>query len=244
MKKICFIWILLMASIVFSFQVYSDQSLQTSKNQTALTDARPVAVALEPRFEFGTAVEDTVVTHDFIIANQGTAPLSIERVRTSCGCTTASYTKTVEPGAEGKIAIKGHTRGYGGRKFSKTITVYTNDPKQEKILLYLSGNVEAFARIEPGRVYLNGNAGEAIQSKITITPLKKYPFNITDSSAEKALDKKISFTLDKDTNKYILSINNLLKTHGRYRGRIHLKTDSTVKPEIIIPVTGMIREKF
>jgi hypothetical protein len=75
------------------------------------------------------------VPHEFIIKNTGGAALLIKKVRTSCGCTTASYTKEIPAGGEGKVAIKGNTSGYGGRKFSKTITVSTNDPKNKNLIL-------------------------------------------------------------------------------------------------------------
>ncbi|MBU0994907.1 MAG: DUF1573 domain-containing protein [Proteobacteria bacterium] len=232
MKMACFIWTLLITPIVLCLTVYADQSSEL-----------PVAVAKQPHFEFGTVVEGTVVTHDFIIGNQGKVPLSIKDVKTSCGCTTANYTKTIEPGTEGKITIKGNTRGYGDRQFSKTITVFTNDPRQEQMNLYISGNVESFALVEPEGVFLTGIAGDTIQSIITITPLKKYPFNITESSAAPDIEKKISFTLNKKEDRYILSINNLLNEQGRYRGSIILKTDNSTKPEIIINVSGTIKGK-
>ena len=42
----------------------------------------PKAVAPEPRFVFSTVVEGTVVSHDYVIENHGTAPLNILQVRT------------------------------------------------------------------------------------------------------------------------------------------------------------------
>lgn len=47
--------------------------------------------------------------------------------------------------------------------------------------LYIKGEVETFALIAPKIIFLSGNAGRTIQSRITITPLKKYPFNIVES---------------------------------------------------------------
>lgn len=41
------------------------------------------AVLPEARHEFGAVVEGTVVTHDFILQNKGTAPLEIKKVRTA-----------------------------------------------------------------------------------------------------------------------------------------------------------------
>ncbi len=42
----------------------------------------PLAVALEPIFQFKPVVDGQEVVHDFIIQNRGTAELEIERVQT------------------------------------------------------------------------------------------------------------------------------------------------------------------
>ncbi len=42
----------------------------------------PLAVALEPIFQFKPVVDGEEVVHDFIIQNRGTAELQIEKVQT------------------------------------------------------------------------------------------------------------------------------------------------------------------
>ncbi|MBT8369423.1 MAG: DUF1573 domain-containing protein, partial [Deltaproteobacteria bacterium] len=51
------------------------------------------------------------------------------------------------PGGEGKITIKVDTKGYGGRKMSKTAVVYTNDKTRPQQNLVISGQVEKFVTI-------------------------------------------------------------------------------------------------
>ncbi len=215
-----------------------DKTADTGKTATAV----PVAVAKEAFFEFEPVIEGTVIEHEYLIQNLGKAPLSIERVRTSCGCATADYTKTIQPGAQGKITISGNTSGYGGRIFSKPVTVYTNDPNNKQIQLRIKGKVEKFAVIAPHKVILRGQAGNKIQSVVSITPERKYPFNIVESYSDD-LGKNAEFSLEKEDGRYLCVVRNLAETPGSYRGRIHLKTDSSVKPEIIINVYGMITEK-
>ncbi|MFN4764480.1 DUF1573 domain-containing protein [Gillisia sp. Q332] len=71
----------------------------------------------------------------FEFTNTGNAPLIIENVYSSCGCTTPSWTKTaVAPGASGKIEVKYNTTIVG--PIRRTITVYSNaeeNPKAIKI---------------------------------------------------------------------------------------------------------------
>lgn len=46
------------------------------------TQAMPLAVIPEPIYESPTVVEGQDVIHDFVIQNQGTAVLKVERVKT------------------------------------------------------------------------------------------------------------------------------------------------------------------
>lgn len=235
MKAKSFLGLSLILCLTMAFSASAEEMQSADKSSFI-----PVAVLKEAGFQFDPVIEGTVITHEFIIKNTGNVPLSIERVKASCGCTTADYTKQILPGAEGKISIKGNTTGYAGRKFLKTIAVYTNDPKNRQLNLYFKGEVEAFSLIEPKNIILKGNAGSIIQSQITITPLKKYPFNIVSSYADN-LEKKITFALEKRADKYLLTAKNLIEKAETYQGSIHLKTDNPVQPEIIIYVTGLIK---
>ena len=45
-------------------------------------NGKPVALVVNPAYQFETAVEESELVHDFILKNTGTAPLNIEKVRT------------------------------------------------------------------------------------------------------------------------------------------------------------------
>ncbi len=81
--------------------------------------------------DFGTINENDVVTHTYTFKNTGEAPLIIEGVRPSCGCTAPSWTKTPIPvGGEGKIEVKFDSKGKPNAQ-NKTVTVTANTwPKQ------------------------------------------------------------------------------------------------------------------
>ena len=66
------------------------------------------------------------VTCDFVLTNNSDAPVVINKVTTSCGCTSPSWTREpIEPGKTGVIKATYNPRGRPGA-FSKTITVYTS----------------------------------------------------------------------------------------------------------------------
>lgn len=214
---------------------------QTADNPTET--AAPQAVVSEKAFEFKEALEGDVVTHAYTIENRGTAPLDVINVRTSCGCTTAQRPKTIAPGEKDEIVVKGNTRGYGGMTFGKTITVTTNDPDQPNIVLTFKGQVARFARIDPRGINLRGTVGEALQAEATITPEPGYPFKITELVLKDGLSGNIDADLDRRDGKYFVVVKNRLNKAGGYRGRIVLKTDSSLRPELAIFVSGRINEK-
>lgn len=93
-----------------------------------------------PRFQFKTEVidygeiqkgSDGVRTFEF--KNIGNAPLIIENVYSSCGCTIPDWTKTpVEPGESGEIQVKYDTSRPG--PIRRTITIYSNADESTKAL--------------------------------------------------------------------------------------------------------------
>lgn len=56
-----------------------DSGAYGASNQT---QPLPSAFVPESRYVFPTVIDGTEVTHDFIIQNQGDAPLAIEKVKT------------------------------------------------------------------------------------------------------------------------------------------------------------------
>ena len=98
---------------------------------TALVNAqeKPAARFQQTTHDFGKIAEEIgSAVYEFTFTNAGNAPLIINRVATTCGCTTPSYTNVpVLPGKTGKIAISYSTPGRVG-SFSKDIRVFTNVP--------------------------------------------------------------------------------------------------------------------
>jgi len=59
----------------------------------------PKAVVANPLYDFGAALEGTMVSHTFTIKNNGQGYLDIRGVKTSCGCTTGNPSKMhIAPG--------------------------------------------------------------------------------------------------------------------------------------------------
>ena len=78
----------------------------------------------------------------FIFENTGNAPLEIQGVRSSCGCTIPKKPEVpIAPGDKGEITVRYDTSRVG--VFRKTITVNTNVSAKAIIALKIKGNVLA-----------------------------------------------------------------------------------------------------
>jgi hypothetical protein len=118
---------------------------------------KPRAVFRETSHDFGKVKQGDVVDHEFVFKNEGGAPLVIEKVETTCGCTAALVSdKTIAPGREGRIKTTFDTRGYAGR-LSRYIYLISNDgldPRRE-LSLVADIQVPPAARIDVDRYNLD-----------------------------------------------------------------------------------------
>ena len=197
-------------------------------------------IVVDKDFDFGEIIEGDTVTHAFVISNQRTTPLRILKVKTTCGCTTAEKTDRIEPGQKGRVTVKFDTNGYGGRNVVKRTHVTTDDPDQKMIVLTIKGSVARFARIEPQRLLLKGVAESEIKGLVRIIPEPKYPFQIEKAVIDTRLSGKIAVNLKAENDIYLLEVSNLVNDSARYYGKVILKTDSLLRPELTVYVIGQI----
>lgn len=93
--------------------------------------------------------DDTPPSYTFKWHNEGTAPLIITRVQTTCGCAAASWDKKpVAPGGEGAVTVTYRPKGHPG-VFDRRIFVYTQlSDKEPTAILSLRGAVTASVRTD------------------------------------------------------------------------------------------------
>ncbi len=132
--------------------------------------AQPKLVPAETKIDFGEASQGTEVPFEFILRNEGDAPLTIDEVKPSCGCTAAlASDSTVAPGGEARVTGTVKTAGFQDR-ITKTITVTSNDPDRARMTLTITGIVQVPFHLEPR--YINFGQvkrGEAAQRVATLT---------------------------------------------------------------------------
>ena len=114
MKKFGFVLLAMVMSISF---IAAQQNKETGKLKFASTS-----------HNFGKVAEEVgSVSCEFTFTNTGDTPILIQDIRTSCGCTTPTYTKEpVLPGKKGTIKVTYSTTQRVG-SFDKKVTVFTNE---------------------------------------------------------------------------------------------------------------------
>jgi hypothetical protein len=121
MKKL----ILFLSVVILGTTVYSQPVMKLSKTE----------------HDYGKFKEEAgKQSFDILVTNSGNAPLVIQNIVASCGCTQPDWTKQpIPPGGTGKITAKYDPANRPGQ-FNKTLSVYTNS-KPEVVVVTLKGEV-------------------------------------------------------------------------------------------------------
>jgi Protein of unknown function (DUF1573) len=119
-------------------------------DEPASAGAAPKAVVPEPVADLGTVDRGETVTHDFVVRNEGDAPLELLEVRPGCGCTVASFDKVIAPGASGKVHAELDTSSIRSGSTMKAISVVTNDPDNAQLQLTLMVKITDYLIFNPG----------------------------------------------------------------------------------------------
>ncbi len=92
---------------------------------------------------------------------------------------------------------------------------------------------------------LRGFTGEQLKKKVTIIPVKKYPFKILKARAQNGKDIRFQLQEEKSQQgqQYALIVENQRLQKGRYFDNITLETDSKIRPTLNVRVYGDIRPR-
>ena len=117
--------------------------------QTALTavtcdnpceSGHPKIVFASTEHNFGKVAAGAKKTCSFDFINDGKKDLVIEKIHASCGCTTTmAQNTTLKPGQASEIEVTYKASSSG--KSKKRVMVYTNDPENSQIALWISTEV-------------------------------------------------------------------------------------------------------
>lgn len=204
----------------------------------------PRLVIPEQRYDFGTVEEGTVVRHAYVLRNEGDAPLKIEGVKPSCGCTAALLSAhEVPPGGSATVEVTFKTAHRVGRH-KKTVTIYSSDPQRPVSAVALIGKVNAELWLEPYPLYLGHvRRGEAKGHELRVraapgTP----PFEILGvGHTHPALEAKVlppAGPADRVRRIMVRVLPDM--PLGRFNDRLVVRTSNARYPLLSVPVFGSV----
>lgn len=122
-------------AILFILLIYAPQVLSAQ-------NSGPMISFDTDTIDYGEITKGSDGVRTFTFENTGDAPLEIQGVRSSCGCTIPKKPEApIAPGEKGEITVRYDTNRVG--VFRKTITVNTNVSSNSIIALKIKGNVLA-----------------------------------------------------------------------------------------------------
>ncbi len=214
-------------------------------------DSQPKAIPTEPIKDFEIVPKGEIITYDFEIKNQGTAPLEITEVRPACGCTIVDYDKVIQPGETGKIRTSVKTDNFTGA-ISKSIAVFTNDPENPKLQLVVKANIKPYIAMVPGYarynyvqgedvspIYQNLWAADGVDVNVVSVkpPYSHLKVNFREATEEekdpKGKGKQWRFEFILDPNSPI----------GALRDYVEIRVDHPRQKVLKIPVSGFVRPR-
>lgn len=155
--------------------------LSTASTQSA-TGAPRVEVK-EPIYQFGTMQRGTTKSHEFVVHNDGQAPLTLRVGSTTCKCTIGDVSDAPIPlGDSVKVKLEWSALINPG-PFRQVATVLTNDPLSPKIELSVEGEVtEATGVYPPDFLFDKVTAGQSKTADVYVMAMAQD--NLTIGSPE------------------------------------------------------------
>jgi len=124
--------------VILIMVFFASISMQAQVNPVSAQDS---IVFEKMVHDYGTIVQGSDGNCEFKFVNKGKAPIILNDVKASCGCTTPEWTRTpVAPGEKGSIKVAYNTNNVGA--FSKSVTVNSN-AKNTPVVLVIKGVVTA-----------------------------------------------------------------------------------------------------
>lgn len=101
---------------------------EARKRDKNINKGAPVIKFDRTVYDFGTVADGDVIETTFKLTNVGKSDLVITDAKTTCGCTVPSWPKNtpIKPGESTEIKVKFDTKGKGGGRQSKDVTLFTN----------------------------------------------------------------------------------------------------------------------
>lgn len=191
--------------------------------------------------DFGTVAQGQKVVHAFTLRNDGTAPLTIERVDLSAGSMAARFVGLIPPGQEGHVSIEWETGQLAGEMEAKGIVRFAR-AAAAPLTLVLKGVVRPSIELLPyPAFFVSVFAGESAEGQVRIVNQEHRPLAITRVEGGGRLFVTELVTLEAGTLYELRLRVPAGAPPGRYEEAIYLDTDHPTRPRIPIAVNIFVK---
>ncbi len=169
--------------------------------------------------------EDEVITVSFTFKNEGTKPVKVLSLESTCSCLASSMDKAVyAPGEMGTGKAEFKVSSFVG-KHEKSVTVTTDDPQQPEWIIPFLLEVPAVVEITPNNVQWWVNE-EATSKDITVKMTGPEPMKLTSITSTR---ENVQFSFKEITpgREYVVTVKPT-QTADVMIGALKLATDSKI----------------
>jgi hypothetical protein len=197
----------------------------------------------------GTVPKGEKIESVFTVKNSGTSDLVISDARPSCGCTVASFDRTIKPGQTGKITASVDTKNFTG-PITKTVSVVSNDPATPQVALTIKAVVKPYVEVSPTEfVRFSAIKGDAAGQDLMLSSAEKDFQPTVAESAQPYVKGQITPAGEKAEGKpgaqYKLHVSlEPSAPVGVLNAPIHIKTGIAKQPDLEIRVSGIVRDRI
>jgi hypothetical protein len=210
---------------------------------------KPVISIKDKIQDFGVVSKGEKIKATFVVTNTGQATLEIPQVRPTCGCTVASFDKSIAPGESGKITADVDTTAFNG-PITKALLVFSNDPDTPQVNLVIKADVRAPIDVLPrSLLQFNVLQGEGATDKVVLVGSDGLQYKITGDDTSggpykvsyRELEGKERIPEQKGSQ-WEVTVNVPPDTQeGMLTQKIILKTTAEKAPTVELNVTGVVR---
>lgn len=201
--------------------------------------AAPVLNLPETVYNFGTVFQGETVHHTFAFSNGGDAPLTIDKVNSSCGCTAAlASARTLAPKAAGELKTSFDSTRFRG-EVSKIVYLYTNDPVRPMVQMEIKGKVLTEVSLEPQLINFGAVAAERT-ARTSIRLVNRGPREVRLAGLETTspeLAARLSAEVIPPGGAVTIAVSLTPKPgQSRFSGYVLFKAEGTIRHDLRIPV--------
>ncbi len=115
--------------------------------------AAPRIVCDAPKHDFGTLIGSEKITHEFVLWNRGSSPVTIAKIKNCCGVTSSIKPMEILPGSNAVCKAVFTTRNRYGKQ-DKQILIASNDRRRPYFELKMTGTLQRPVEFSPRLVRL------------------------------------------------------------------------------------------